>query len=79
MCGQGARNIPATSPEPAERFSGSGGHHLARHGRGWKGCSQVGAVYHGIQGGNSEPFNWRAAKEVVNTALRKGSRVVLSW
>lgn len=28
---------------------------------------------------NSEPCNWRAAKEVVNTALRKGSRLVLSW
>lgn len=33
---QGTRNIPA------ERFAGSGGHHLARHGRGWKGCSQAG-------------------------------------
>ena len=28
---------------------------------------------------NPEPCNWRAAKEVVNTALRKGSRLVLSW
>ena len=39
----------------------------------WGQCTVV------FKEGNSEPFNWRAAKEVVNTALRKGSRVVLSW
>lgn len=71
---QGTRNIPA------ERFAGSGGHHLARHGRGWKGCSQAGGQCTMVfKEENSEFCNWRAAKEVVNTALRKGSRLVLSW